>query len=194
MIVAKSAVIVVIQLFGPSEVTIYNLALRYMSFISMFFMLALTPYLTAFTEAYTKGEFQWIRKTIQSLLYIWMFGGVVSIALLIIQPYFFKVWTKGLIEVPFSLVLTMAISGLINMLSSIFTLFLNGIGRIRIQFYINIFQVVLLFPLIYLFYKLGFGLTSVVLPTIVFYTVGTFIFYIQYKLVISNKAAAIWAK
>lgn len=194
MIIAKSALIVVIQLFGPEEVTVYNLSLRYMSFISIFFMIALTPYLTAFTEAYVKGEYDWIKKTIKSLFYIWLLGVLASIFLIIAQPYFFSVWTKGQVEVPKTLVIVMALSGLLSMLGSVFTLFLNGIGKIRLQFYFNIFQVILYFPLIYLFYKLQFGLSSILLPMIFFQALGIALFFKQYKLIITNKAKAIWAR
>ncbi|PHR45595.1 MAG: hypothetical protein COA32_13135 [Fluviicola sp.] len=194
MIVAKSALIVVIQLFGPEEVTVYNLSLRYMSFISIFFMIALTPYLTAFTEAYVKGEYDWIKKTIKSLFYIWLLGVLASIFLIIAQPYFFSVWTKGQVEVPKTLVIVMALSGLLSMLGSVFTLFLNGIGKIKLQFYFLVFQVIMYFPLIYLFYKLQFGLSSILLPMIFFQAIGIALFFTQYKLIITNKAKDIWAR
>ena len=76
----------------------------------------------------------------------------------------------------------------------IFTLFLNGIGIIRLQFYVLFAQALLFFPLAFLFYRLNFGLNSVVIPGIIFGTIGGGIFYIQYKKVINGAAIGVWNK
>jgi len=47
LIISQTSVILVVQFFGPEDVTVYNLALRYMTIISMFFIMILTPFLSA---------------------------------------------------------------------------------------------------------------------------------------------------
>lgn len=43
--------IIISQLLGPAEVTPYNIAFKYFSILSMIFMIILSPFWSAFTDA-----------------------------------------------------------------------------------------------------------------------------------------------
>lgn len=194
LIVTQTSVILVVQFFGPEEVTIYNLALRYMTIISMLYIMVLTPFLSAFTEAYTKKEFGWIKSTIRKINFIWILASIGTILLVFIYKLFFKLWVGDEIVIPVSLIITLGISSIIGTWSSTFTLFLNGIGKIKLQFRILLIQALLFFPLSYFFYKLNFGLSSLVIPGIIFAIIGAYIFTTQYKKIINQTALGIWNK
>lgn len=194
LILTQTSVILVVQFFGPEDVTIYNLALRYMTIFSMLYIMVLTPFLSAFTEAYTKGEFDWIKLTMKTINKIWLLASFGTVILIFVYKYFFQFWVGDGIIVPFILILTLGCSSIIRSYSSTFTLFLNGIGKIRLQFRIMVFQAILFFPLSYVFYKFNFGLISIVLPGIIFSIVSSILYSIQYKRVINNTASGIWAK
>jgi O-antigen/teichoic acid export membrane protein len=194
LIVTQSSLILVIQFFGPEDVTIFNLAKRYMTLVSMLFIMVLTPFLSAFTEAFTKNEFNWIKSTMSKINLIWLISSFGTLILVFAYKLFFKLWVGNEIIIPVSLIITLGISSIIRTWSGTFTLFLNGIGKIRLQFYINIIQASLFIPLSYLFYKLNFGLSSLVIPGIIFAIIGSFVFTIQYKKIINYKAQGIWIK
>ncbi|NVO02115.1 MAG: oligosaccharide flippase family protein [Bacteroidetes bacterium] len=194
LIVTQTAVILVVQFFGPEEVTVYNLAVRYMSMTAMGYLMILTPFLSAFTEAYTKGEFEWIKVTIRRINWIWAAASTITIFMVFFYSLFFKLWVGNAITVPLSLIVALAISSIIGMLNGTYGLFLNGIGKIHIQLYILGFQALLYFPLSYFFYKLGFGLASIVVVQIIFNFFGTYIIYSQYKKIVNQKAKGIWIK
>jgi len=194
LIVTQTSVILVIQFFGPEDVTIFNLAKRYMTIVSMLYFMILTPFLSAFTEAYTKKEFGWIKSTIRQISIIWLIASFGTFFLAIGHKLFFRFWVGDEIIIPVSLIIVLGISSILSTWTSTFTLFLNGIGKIRLQFYVQIFQALLFIPLSYLFYKLDFGLASLVIPGIIFATVGVFIFTIQYRKIISQTAYGVWYK
>ena len=194
LIVTQTSVILVIQFFGPEDVTIFNLAKRYMTIVSMLYVMILTPFLSAFTEAYTKKEFGWIKSTIRQINIIWLIASFGTFFLVIGYKLFFRFWVGDEIIIPVSLIIVLGISSILGTWTSTFTLFLNGIGKIRLQFYVQIFQALLFIPLSYLFYKLDFGLASLVIPGIIFATVGVFIFTIQYRKIISQTAYGVWYK
>jgi len=192
LIVTQTSVILVVQFFGPEDVTVYNLALRYMTIVSMLYIMVLTPFLSAFTEAFTKKEFGWIESTIKKINIIWLISSFGTIVLVFIYKLFFNFWVGDKITIPLSLIITLGISSILTTWSSTFTLFLNGIGKIKLQLVIQLIQAILFFPLSFLFYKLQFGLSSLVIPIIIFAIIGSLIFTIQYKKIITQSASGIW--
>ena len=194
LIVTQSSVVLVVQFFGPEDVTVYNLALRYMTIFSMLYIMVLTPFLSAFTEAYTKMDFDWIKLTIKKINKIWMLASISTIGLMFGYKIFFHLWVGDAIDIPIILIITLGISSIIQTYSSTFTLFLNGIGKIRLQFRILLIQAIFFFPLSYLFFKFEFGLISIVLPGIIFSIISAIIFNIQYQRVINRTALGIWTK
>ncbi len=194
LLVTQTSVFLVVQFFGPEDVTIYNLAFRYMTIGSMLYIMMLSPFLSAFTEAYTKKEFDWIKTIIRKINMVWIAASAFTILLMFGYKLFFYLWVGDKITVPLYLIVALGLSSIINMLSSTFTLFLNGIGKIRLQFYILFVQATLFIPLSYLFYKMNLGLASIVIPGILFGIAGAFIFITQYKKLINNNAVGIWNK
>ena len=90
--------------------------------------------------------------------------------------------------------ITLAISVVVGMLGSSYSLFMNAIGKIQLQLYILAAQALLFFPLSYMFFKFGFGLVSVVLPQIIFAFASAAFMRVQYNKVVMQKAEGIWIK
>ena len=194
LVVSQSSVFLVIQFFGPEDVTVFNLAYKYMTIVTMLYIMFLTPFLSAFTEAYTKKEFNWIKTTIKSIRYIWVICSLGIIVSVLLYRWFFHLWVGNQIEVPLSLIVVLAVSSIVGTLSSTHTLFLNGIGKVRLQFYVQILQAIFFIPLAYLFYTLNLGLSSLIIPGVIFGIVSSFVFISQYNKIIMQKATGIWIK
>lgn len=192
LIVTQTSVFLVIQLFGPSEVTIYNLAFRYVSITSIGFMTILTPYLSAFTEAYSKDDLIWIKHTIKNINKVWLALSTITLILVFLSSSFFQVWVGKDFPIPLSLILVISITSIVTNFTATYSMFLNGIGKITIQLYLLTFQAILYFPLSYFFFKLNFGLNSVILPQFIFYLISSLIMKIQYKKIINKKAEGLW--
>ena len=90
IILTQSSLFIVIQLFGPADVAEFSLAKRYMALISMLYMMVLTPFLTAFTEAFTKNDFKWIHKTMKMINLIWLTVIIITIGLILGYKVFFN--------------------------------------------------------------------------------------------------------
>jgi len=194
LIVTQTSVILVVQFFGPEDVTTYNLAVRYMTITSMGYMMVLTPFLSAFTEAFTKKEFNWIRSTIKKINWIWFFCAVITLVMVFGYKIFFNLWIGKAVTIPLPLIIALAISTIVGMWSGTYGLFLNGIGKVHLQLYLLGIQALLIFPLSYFFYKLGFGLVSIVAPQIIFALTSVLVMTTQYNKIISQKAMGIWLR
>jgi O-antigen/teichoic acid export membrane protein len=71
VIIFQTDNIIISQFFEPREVTNFNVAYKYYSIIVIIFTVLLTPYWTAFTEAFIKKDFYWINKSINRLIIYW---------------------------------------------------------------------------------------------------------------------------
>jgi hypothetical protein len=107
---------------------------------------------------------------------------------------FFKFWVGNAVLIPLSLIIVLVVSTIIGMWSATYGLFLNGIGKIHLQLYVLGIQALLFFPLSYLFYRLGFGLSSLVVTQIIFGLSGVLFMTKQYKKIINKEATGIWFK
>jgi len=93
MITTQISLFIVVQLFGPEDVTVFNMAKNYMSISTMLFIMILTPFLSAFTEAYTKGDYEWIHSTMRKIML--SFAGAIVITVLMVIGYMQEHQTIG---------------------------------------------------------------------------------------------------
>lgn len=185
--------IIITQLFGPAEVTPYNIAFKYFNIIIMVFTTILNPFWSAFTESYHKGDVRWIQASINKLLKIWLLIVIVVVFMILFSKIFYHVWVGDKIRIPFLLSSFMGLYVVISTWNNIFTFFINGIGAIRLQMYYAIFAAIINIPLsIYFARNLNFGISGVILATCASILCGTILAPIQYKKIINNRAKGIW--
>lgn len=186
---------IIAQLFGPEEVTSYNIAFKYFSVITMGFAIITTPFWTAYTDAYHKGDLAWIRRITSKLSLFWLLLVGAVIIMLIFSSLFYRLWVGSSIQVPFMLSFSMAVWVLISTWTSIFGNFLSGVGKIRLSLYHSFAMIVINIPLsVFLAKHLNMGSTGVIIGTCLCVLPQVFLHPVQYKKIITNKASGIWGK
>ena len=188
--------IIITNLFSPEEVVPYNIALKYFSQILIFFSIVIAPYWSTITEAFVKSDYSWIKKSMKAIFRIWLLViPILLIIMLIIADWVYKIWVGDNVVIMFSLNISMALFVLIQTFQLIYTNFINGVGRIKLQMIVGIIALLINIPLSILFAKeLNLGTTGVILATCV--SIGLYAIYkpIQYYLIINKKAKGIWDK
>jgi O-antigen/teichoic acid export membrane protein len=148
--------IIITQLFGPKEVTTFNVSFKLFSVITMIFFIIATPLWSAFTDAYVKSDFAWIKTTLSKMRKIWYLLIIFSIMILLASPLIYKLWVKDLVKVPFALSMAMSSYVIVYIWQTIHVFLLNGIGKIKLQLYLVIFTGLINIPLaIFLGKKMG---------------------------------------
>jgi len=194
LIQTQTSLILVAQLYGPEDVTEFNLTKNYMAMSSMLFVMTLAPFLSAFTEAYTKKDYAWVGGTMRKLLKILSIAVVVVFFMALVYRHVFLIWVDGKVMPDVELIIAFTFLVVFQMVSAIFTLFLNAIGKVRLQFYTLLVSALAFIPLVLFFNRLGFGLSSLVIPGIFTGMLNSIIYFKQYKLIVNNTAQGIWAK
>jgi O-antigen/teichoic acid export membrane protein len=185
--------IIITQLYGPSEVTPYNVAFRLFSSVQVVFSIIVTPFWSAFTEANATQDFSWIKRSINRLIHVWALFSIAVIGLWLISPFVFKMWVGSEVIIPYSLSLQFAIFVIINSWISIFSFFVAGIGKISLSLYGAIFQSIVYIPLaVFLAKSLELNTTGVILSTNINLLIPAIFLVVQTKRIINKKAYGIW--
>lgn len=186
---------IISRLFGPEEVVPYNIAFKYFSLVTMAFTLIITPYWSSFTEAFTKKDFEWIKKSVSNIQKLWLLIPIGLVIMIIIADWFYHIWVGDEVKIPFILNLSMAIFVTTFTLSMIYNNFINGVGKIRLHFIISILIMLLNIPLSVFFARnLDLGVSGIIMASSVCISMNLLFMPIQYYKLINNKAAGIWNK
>lgn len=154
------------QLFGPLYVTQYEVVFKLFSLITLAHTMITAPLWSAYTDAYHRGDIAWIGNMLRKQIIV--FGGVAIavLAMILLARPVIGFWIGPELEVSFPLVLTLGLLVMISTWNNIFAMFVNGIGKIRIQLYTAVIAMAINIPLAFLFTKyLGMGLSGIVLAT-----------------------------
>lgn len=191
IVIYQTSNIIIAQLFGPIEVTPFNIAYKYFGIISLSFGIVIMPFWSAFTEAWIKKDVPWIQNSIRKLILLWGILSVGTLLMLVLSKFAYGLWVGKEIKVPLSTSVVMAVYVIINAWCAIFSHFLNGVGKIKIQLYSAAFGALVNIPL-GIFLGKELGIYGVVLSTTLLSFVSAIWSPIQYLKLINNKATGIW--
>lgn len=144
----SSSNILITQCLGPEYVRSYDIVFKIFSFITMAHGIICAPLWNAYTDAYVKKDFIWIRSIIKKMIYIMIpiiLGGLILIWKI---EWIIKIWIRNTdILIPQYLAIFMGLYMIISCWNNIWATFLNGIGNINIQLYASIISVLIMLPL-----------------------------------------------
>lgn len=187
--------LIISKLFSPEEVVPYNIAFKYYSIASMAFSIILAPYWSTITEASQKKDWEWIKTTINNLLKLVLLTIGIILFMMLFSSKIITLWVGSKIFVPTSLSILMGIFFILTTIISPFTIFLNGIGKVKIQVFQAVFTALINIPLAVFFaINLHLGVKGVILSTIFCSIPGLILAPLQYIKIINNKANGLWNK
>lgn len=185
--------IIIAQLFGPTQVTPYNIAYKYFGVVPMIFGIFITPFWSAFTEAWIKQDIPWIKGTMKKLKLFWLLLAFGTLTMLLLSAFVYRVWVGDQVFIPFSISLILAVYVLVNAWNGIYSQFLNGVGKVKLQLYAGIVGMLLNIPLAIVLGK-AVGVGGVLLGNVLLGVINMIWISIQYNKIINNKATGIWGK
>lgn len=176
---------------GPEAVTTYNIAYKFFNLLIIAYTIIIAPMWNAYTDAYVKNDWSWIRTTFNRALLIWgftVFGGII---MLLICNLFYAIWVGNSVTVPLSVsVAVLAFVTFFN-LNNCVTYLLNGLNTIKVQIYTSVIGTIVYLAAISI-YGRAWGIEGIVLSMATCYAIMSLIHLYQCKLIISQEATGIW--
>lgn len=193
LIIFQSNNIIIARTCNLQQVTEYNIGYKYLWIIVVLFNVFLTPFWSASTEAYQKKDKDWINKSILHLNKIWVLMLVLGIILIIISPFIYNIWLNNKVKPNLFMLITIYSYFIFYMKHSIYRNFMNGVGKIQLQFYITIIQSIIHIPLALFCGKL-FGSIGVIFIMLLWAFINSIWEPIQFKKIIQGNSKGIWIR
>ncbi len=185
--------IILSRILGPNSVTLYNVAYKYVGIVNMIFNIILTPIWSAFTDAYTKHDYPWMKSIVRKLEKMWFMCIPLMVVVIMASQGFYRIWIGTDLQIPISLTAGMAYYVLFQIAGCIYMYPLNGIGKVRIQLIVYWFFALISIPMLALGCRTMGIIAATIVPGTVF-LVQAFVCRVQlYKLML-DKATGIWNK
>jgi O-antigen/teichoic acid export membrane protein len=195
IVLFSSANVLVAHLYGPGDVTAYNIAFRYFSILVMIYGIVLSPLWSAFTDAYEKNDTSWIELTAAKLNKLSVFFILIAMFMFVVSDTVYDLWLSGQVVVDKSLSLAMAVFTVFTVYAMPYNSFINGVGKIELQFYSAIMSIILMVPLALFFSRyLNFGVSSIVVATLCTTIPCAILWKIQFHKIVKNKCQGVWGR
>lgn len=193
IVIFMSSNLIISNLFGPSEVTPYNIVFKYFSIITMAFTIIITPLWSAITDAKERKDIKWIQDIHKKMLKIWLAFCLILILMIFVSNIFYKIWIGNKILIPLSISIWMGIYTAITTFTNLYANIINGFGKIRIQLIYAIIQAIIYIPFA-IFCGKKMGVIGILVGSCAVCFIGAFFNCYQTKKLINGTAIGIWNK
>jgi O-antigen/teichoic acid export membrane protein len=193
-IIFMSSNILVSKMFSPASVTPYQIAYRYVSIVLLVFSIICAPNWTATTDAYERGDMEWIKKTKNTMNKILTSVFILMVFMVAISNFAYGIWVGKGVIVPLSITIGMAVYMYILIYSMSYCFFLNGIGILHIQLICTVGGAIAFIPLTYLATSLYKEIISILIILCIVNLPSLIFNKIQFEKIINGTAKGIWIR
>ena len=179
-------------LYSPKEVTPFQIAFRYMNILVTLFTIIVMPLWNATTDAYHRGDWEWIRQADKRMTRISAGFTLLAILMVMASPLFYKLWINGLSNVPLSYTILMGLYTLTIVISMRYSYFLNGIGALQLQVIMTITDAFLFIAGACVAANMTQHLEYFILLMFLTQLPGLLVNMIQFRKILHHKADGIW--
>ncbi|MBR2631599.1 MAG: oligosaccharide flippase family protein [Bacteroidaceae bacterium] len=193
VVLYQSTNILISNVAGPNEVTYYNIAYKYLGIAMMIYTIFLSPLWPAFTDAYTKQDYKWMKNIYRKMSMVFMVSAIAVIGMMVISPFVYKIWIGEEVSIPIMMTIAVGLYMIIHSWDSLQVNMINGIGAVKLQTYITSLGLIVHIPLS-LFLGKCIGSVGVVVSMILINVLYSTVFTIQINKLLNNKAIGFWKK
>lgn len=185
--------IIISRELGPESVTLYNVTYKIFSIAEMVVMIVLTPIWSAYTDAYTRKDFAWMKRSSAKLEKMGFLCFPVLAMLTIISPIVFNIWLGDSVKTSIYISGALAFFTFCKIMGNIYMHQINGTGKVRIQLITYAIIAIIAIPMM-IYSCREWGLVGIVLTPSIAFLVQFIICRIQLKKIINQNAFGIWNK
>ena len=193
LVIFGAANFFITQSCGPAAVTTYNIAYKFFNLLVIAYTIILAPMWNAYTDAYVKGDMQWIKATFNKALKFWGLSVCGGMGMLLICNLFYKLWIGNMVDVPLSVSASTLVYVCFFNLNNCATFLINGLNKIFVQIIISL-SVTALYIITVLAIGGKLGVEGIVLSMAASYAVMSVVHIYQCHKLINGNADGVWNK
>jgi O-antigen/teichoic acid export membrane protein len=191
LIIYQSNNLIIAHIGNLNDVTVFNITYKYFGVALMGFSILISPFWSAFTEAFTKQDFRWMSGIFLKLRKISYLFIISVIILIFVSKIVIGFWIGINMLIPWDVIISMALYMSLLILITLTTNILNGIGKIKIQLLTYSLATIFHIPLA-IFLGGKFGISGVIISASIFYLIIALFTFKQISQIINGTAQGIW--
>lgn len=180
------------RIFSPSMVTPYQITYRYFSIVLHIFTVICSPYWSATTDAYARGDIEWIKTSSKKLMKVVLMSYCILLVMVLFSDFVYSIWIGDQTSIPWSFTIGMAVYIAIIHYCLVYCYFLNGMGALNVQLICTVGGTVLfliLAPIMTHLHPAGY---MIIIALCIANLPSFFCNKIQFIKIINNKAYGLW--
>ncbi len=195
VVIFATTSLIIAHMFGPEEVSKYAVAQRYYGIPLAMFAILLTPYWSAYTQAYVLGQIEWIRSSINHLKRYLALLVIALVVMAIVADKVYSVWLGSNTLLPGALSGAFIVYVLMSSWCNIHVNLVNGTGRIGLQMIVGLTDAILFIPLaVFIRTFILEDSASVVIAICVLLVPSCILWPLQVKKILDGTASGVWAR
>jgi O-antigen/teichoic acid export membrane protein len=182
--------------FGNEDVTRFNIVQRYFNVVIILQGMILVPFWAIFTEAFARRDVGVLEGNMKKLLNLTALLVAGCLVMAVLSRFAYGIWIGDLVKIPLSLTLVTCLYTILLLYSSVYTIFINGTGRVRLQMITAVFSSTFHIPLAILMIKyFHIGMEGILLVSCFWLVITLPLRHIQYKkLVFFKEGRSLWTR
>lgn len=161
------------SLYGSAEVTPYNMVYKFFYVSIQVHAIVIMPMWSAYTEAATRKDIVWIKKTMKRINALTAMMSVCVVCGIFFFEPFARLWLGTSLEYGGSLIVIVAIYMIAQMFGNNYSAFLCGVGHIKVSTIISSIGALINIPLSFFFAQTcGMRLAGVILGSLFVMTIS----------------------
>lgn len=193
VVIYQSTNILISYVSSPLQVTEYNIAYRYLNVAMLAYSLITAPLWPAYTDAYIKNDYQWMKNVYKKMLRILALSYLTCVIMVLVSPIAYRLWIGDKVEVPFIMTILVALYVMAYGWMNVNGTPIVGCGIIKINTIITAIGMCVHIPLA-LFLSHFFSAYGVVISMILVNFFYGCVLFVQLKKILNKTASGLWLK
>lgn len=191
VVLYQSTNILISNLSSPLDVTVYNIAYKYMNISMMLYTIITAPLWPAYTDAYAKQDFEWMKSTRKKMQKVLLLSMCCCVLMCLISQPVYKLWIGDEVYVPMQMTIMVALYVMAYCWMNLNGTLIVGMGKVKLETIMTVVGMCLHIPLSII---LGnyIGAYGVVLSMLLINFIYAIVFHIQVKKILNKTATGIW--
>lgn len=195
LVINKTNNILIASFVSLEGVPQYEAAYKYLSIFLIVFVIINNQLWPSNTEAYIKGDIKWMKSSLKAVLKVWIISLFIVAIMVVLAPWVYSMWLGEQLNIPTPVSIAVAASVCLATWINIFSIILNGTGKIRLQMYAYLFAALSNIPISIFFVKiLDYGVVGIILGTVVSLIPLAVLAPIQVQKILTGRDSGLWAK
>lgn len=191
VVLYQSTNILISNISNPNEVTTYNIAYKLLSSAMMVYTIITAPLWPAYTDAYVKNDFLWMKNMRSKMIKILIASVGLCFMLALCSKSIYSLWINDQVQVPWTMTGFVALYVSVYCWMNLNGTLIIGMGKLKIQTILVTAGMVIHIPLS-LFLSRYIGAYGVLVSLIFINMVYAIVLHIQVAKLLNNKASGIW--